>query len=104
MFAGKVPTTFVFGLLLLALPINSVGFAQDPTGRETLKNKPAAKSAEKKTNQPKSKEPTAASSTNKTTTPAKTRPTPSSAARLTVLAAPNSIVELDGQPRGVVGR
>lgn len=104
MFAQKVLTTFVSGVFLLALPVNSIGLAQNPTGRDTVKNKPAAKSVGKKTDNPKGKEPVAANSTNKTTTPAKTRPTPSSAVRLTVLAAPNSIVELDGQPRGVVGR
>lgn len=104
MFVQKVLASFVFGLFLLTAPVGSVCSAQDPTGRDIPKTKPAAKAGEKKTEKPKAKEPTSSNSTGRTSTPAKPRPTPANAARLTVLAAPNSIVELDGQARGVVGR
>ncbi len=103
MVAQRAFAQFVIGLCWLITLAGVVCFAQNPTGRDIPKNKPAVK-----TEKPKAKEPasskTTGNSTGRTSTTTKTRPTPGNAARLTVLAAPNSIVELDGQARGVVGR
>jgi formylglycine-generating enzyme required for sulfatase activity len=97
MFARRV--IFVISLCWLITLAGRVCCAQDPTGRDIPKSKPAVKNEK-----PKAKESAPAKTTSKTSTTTKTRPTPNNTARLTVLAAPNSIVELDGQARGLVGR
>ena len=96
---------FVLIASSLLLLVSLARASQDPTGRDLPPSKPKPTPAPKKPAVPKAKP-----VTSKTTTPVKTKPpakprtTPAAAARLTIAALPSSIVELDGQGRGIVGK
>lgn len=94
----------VFALLILALLFTEGwGAAQNPTGREFPK--PEKKAPAKAPSKSAEKKPVRKTSSTKSTTSTKTRPIPAAAGvRLVVTAVPNSVVELDGQARGIVGK
>jgi hypothetical protein len=83
-------------LTLLAALFSAIIFAQDPTGREAPK--PAKKGSEK------TGQKTGAKTTK--TSPAKKSPAPKSAqasVKLTIVAPPGAMVEVDNKPRGFAG-
>ncbi len=96
--------------LLILLSLNGSSLAtQGPTGRDlppkTSPPKPSTKTPpkEKKPAPPKAK-PAAPRTAPAKTAPAKPRATPVNSARLLITAIPNSVVELDGQTRGSIGK
>jgi formylglycine-generating enzyme required for sulfatase activity len=90
----------VFVPLIISLLVGLTSAAQDPTGRDLPKPKP-----EKTPAKPVEKRPVRKSPAAKANTPAKSRPAPAnSTARLVIAAVPNSMIELDGQARGLVGK
>ncbi len=95
-------------LLLFSLNVSSLA-AQDPTGRDLPTKSGKPKTPPKTLPKEKKPLPQKAKSTAPRTSPAKTaaakpRATPASSARLLITAIPNSVVELDGQARGSIGR
>lgn len=91
-------------LLLVSLSGGSLA-AQNPDGRDIppKTSTPKTTPKTKKPAPPKAKRVTPRTSPAKTT-PAKPRATPAGSARLLITAIPNSVVELDGQARGIIGR
>jgi formylglycine-generating enzyme required for sulfatase activity len=94
---GRNLSRSIFLTLLTAL-FSVLVFAQNPTGRETPKTAPkgAGKQSSKSAGGAKSKT-TRRSSAKSTSTSART------GAKLTVVAPPGALVEVDGKARGVVG-
>src|SRR5574341_602114 len=88
-------TPRVIILMVLAVLFSTTIFAQNPTGRELPK--PAKKSSEKP--KPKSDAKSAKAA------PPRRAPTKSTSAsaRLTIVAPPGAMVEVDGRPRGFTG-
>jgi formylglycine-generating enzyme required for sulfatase activity len=101
----KAFTPCAISLLLLISPNCRHFAAQDPTGRDLPPKPNPSKTGikEKKPATPKPKPATPRTSTTKTA-PAKSRATPVSTGRLLLTAIPNSVVELDGQTRGIIGK
>ncbi len=107
----KALALFAISLLLLISLAGSSLAAQDPTGRDlppkasSPKTTPKTTPVTKKPAPPKAKTtPTKPRTAPAKTPPAKARATPVSSARLLISAIPNSMVELDGQARGVIGK
>lgn len=106
----KAFAPFVISLLLLLFCWPGLRLAaQDPTGRDlppkskTSKTLPKAPPKEKKPAPPKAKPATRRSRAAKAA-PIKPPATPINTAQLLITGIPNSIVELDGQTRGVIGK
>lgn len=94
-------------LLLLSLNVRSLA-VQDPTGRDlppkNTSPKPSKTATKEKKTAPAKPKPAATRTAPAKATPAKPRTTPVATGRLLITAIPNSVVELDGQARGIIGR
>jgi formylglycine-generating enzyme required for sulfatase activity len=82
-------------LMVLAALFSTTIFAQDPTGRELPK--PAKKGGEKPAQKPGAKPAKSAPPKRATSKPTQV------AAKLTIVAPPGALVEVDGKPRGFAG-
>jgi formylglycine-generating enzyme required for sulfatase activity len=85
----------VIVLMILTALFSTTIFAQDPTGRELPK--PAKKSGEKPAQKPGAKPAKSAPPKRATSKPTQV------AAKLTIVAPPGALVEVDGKPRGFAG-
>jgi formylglycine-generating enzyme required for sulfatase activity len=93
MISKNIITTSLTAIIALGLGISLL--AQDPTGRVVSKKKAVVKTAKRSTRTRASSRPTPAR-------PAEPRPTPATP-KLTIVAPPGALIELDGRPRGFSG-